>query len=315
MNFNEPIPFDAKLLPQEPYYRPEPRRLLNLNYKWLFIFAASWAFVSYLENRWMLPAGASNWCIGGLIGALILLIVSRTRRTRAWTAQARTAIGQLHSGDTTAAGRTFDFLCRDSYQSPVRHIHAGFVFNRALTYLYAGKLDRTLSLNMAILQSRWFEEERYGMVHYLPEIMETTARCYALKGKLEKAEEYQLIAHDVTAPEREARMILLDLIIAIRRGRYDVAIKDADARWASVEELLSAADVKSARVLRAFALKLQKPDLSADEMKDALEGTKFFTEGQFDYLAGDWPEFREFLVEHRFITPAVALPPPSKPIA
>ena len=311
MNMNEPIPVDERLLPPEGIFQPAPRRLLNLNYAWLVIFALSWAFVSFLENRWLMPAGASNWCLGGLVGALILLLISRTRRTRTWTNRAREAIVKLHSGDpedAQAAGKIFDELCRESYGTPMRHMHAGFVYNRAVIYLYAGNPDRALALNMAVFKSRWFEEQRYGMFHYLPEILENTARCYAIKGALEKAEEYQLIAHDVTEPEREARLVLLDLVIAIRRGRYDVAIKDADARREEIEKLMSPADVKSVRVLRAFALKLQKPDLSEAEMTEALEGTKFFTEGQFDYLAVSWPEFREFLAAHRFTATTAALP-------
>ena len=297
---NAPIPVDESLLPPEPYYRPAPRGLLNLNYRLLLLFVAAWCLVGYFSSGPTMGA-VSNWGLGGLIGVLVLFFFYRTRKVRRWTAAAGDGARRLSSGDIDGAADVYEQLCIASHNTPFRHLHAGFVYNRALAYMYAGKINRALALTMAVLKSRWFEEERYGMFHYLPDVLEHAARCYALTGNLEKAEEYQQLAHKIVIPEREGRLLLLDLIVAARRAQYHVVLKEADERRAAGESSLLPSEIKAATLIRAFALKLKTPDLSGAELEAALAPARPFTAGQFDYLAGNWPEFRQFLAAHGFV--------------
>jgi hypothetical protein len=297
---DEPIPIDESLLPPEPHYQPAPRGLLNLNYRLLILFVLAWCVVGYFSSGPTMAA-FSNWGLGGLVGVLVIYFFYRTRKVRRWTAAASDGARRLSSGDIDGAADVYEQLCVSSHNTPFRHLHAGFVYNRALAYMYSGHIDRALSLTMAVLKSRWFEEERYGMFYYLPDVLEHAARCYALQGHLEKAEALQALAHKIVIPERKGRLLLLDLIIAARRANYHIVLNEADERRASGESSLLPAEVKAANLVRAFALKMKTPDLSASDLETALATAKPFTSGQFNYLAGSWPEFREFLTEHNFI--------------
>ena len=289
------IDIDETVLPQESQYRPSKRGILNLNIGLVIALGLIGGTVGYLGN--VIPGARryTDWSLWGLLLIYFAYILYRARKARAWVTANYEAASLLKSGEIATAANIYEELCHKASHSLFKHLHATFVYNRALAYMLGGDIDRAISLITAVLKSRWFESQRYGLIHYFPEVLESLARCYAIKGSMDKAEVIQSKAHDLIAPPREGRLLLLDMIIACRRNRFDAAVHDADARWISAEGSLTPADMKSVRMLRAFAIHMKNGTAIDVEIKAALEGIRPFRPGQFDYLSCEWRELNDFL--------------------
>ena len=298
---HEPIAVRSELLPREKHYRPS-RHVLN--WKPVLVIAFLWAVSSIVLPIYGLSLNPWLWA-----GCIILWTVYIQRQMVRCVAKSQEGIAWLNAGELDKAAEVFENLCIKG--CPPR-IHAVVVFNRGIAFMRTGDFDRAISLFTAVQASGSFENRRSGLRPFLSQLFTAFAKAYALKGDLDSAEKWQGLAHDFTLPAREGMLLQMDITIAIRRARYAAAAKDAGAGWFSAEGCLTPADMKATRLLRAFALS-QLPNAAdtgerEEEFITLCAGAKPFRQGEFNYLALRWPEFRSFLKSHGFSGPVLQEP-------
>jgi hypothetical protein len=98
-------------------------------------------------------------------------------------------------------------------------------------------------------------------------------------------------------------LVTIDALIAARAKDFAGVEPICVAGWHGAEGMTGAFQMRSLRLLRAFALtQLDGGDSGAHagEIRSLLEGARPSRPGEFDYLCGAWPEYRAFLAAHGF---------------
>lgn len=203
------------------------------------------------------------------------------------------AVALLNGGDLDGAAAAFDGLAREA--RPVPLVHALIVFNRGATAMREGDIDRAIELIDRAVQTGFIADATLSLSSLASSNLGT---CHAIKGELDAAERWQRQAHASAAPSKRGSLMVLDAIVACRRGRFADAASQIEHDWNLAEGGLNAAQLRSLRLMRAFALENSGGD--AAEIDRIVEGAKPFRQGEQDYLAGSWPEFRAFLVKRGF---------------
>ena len=311
MSETAPSKFPESMLPKEKHLIPRHRTapvskaiVVLLTVTMLGVFAA----VKYYSSSSLAGFGAA------IIAAAIITIIWVFRRQKRIIGQYATInetaalIGACKDDD---AAKILDRLIPAIVDIPEMHILA--LQNRAAAYVHQGDSACALSLLAGVYNSEWLQDKTQASHMNYPILLVTIITCYAIMNELDEAERWQNEAHDVTPDSRAGLLVPIDCLIAVRRGRYEVAVRDAEKRWCEAEGCYPASNIKALRLLCAFALRQLPPDPAREEKaRDFLGGARPFQPGQFDFLATDWPEFRKFLTENGFSVPVLKDVPVAK---
>jgi tetratricopeptide (TPR) repeat protein len=230
----------------------------------------------------------------GIVAMFTALLGRRIRQSRLAVRLVREndeAVAQLNSGDLDAAQGGFERIASQARSVPL--LHALAVFNRGAVALRQGRIDEAITFIDAARASGWLNEPVYQLA---PLALTATATCHAIKGDLDLAECVQKEAHSILSPSKRGVTMVLDAIIACRRGDFTKAAADIDANWSAAEGTLNAAQLRTLRLLRAFAGEPLGDEVAAIEKR--VEAARPTRAGEQSYVAVEWPEYREFLARH-----------------
>jgi tetratricopeptide (TPR) repeat protein len=207
------------------------------------------------------------------------------------------AIALLQAGELAAASKLLDGVVRSCDASPA--LKCVWEYNRGLAHMRQGHMSTAISAFNAALGSK---SALKGIEAIITRMRCDLAICHACNGDLDAAEQAQARAHDRAAADTHGALLLMDVLIGLRRGRPAFVLKDAEAGWLRAEGSLSPHQVKALRLLSAFGHS-QLPDAPAhaEHIEQMLAGVRPFRPGEFDYLVGNWPEFRAFLERNGFV--------------
>jgi hypothetical protein len=290
---SELVRVDLDVLPSEPEYRPMGRMAwYGRTFPALFITGIGVAVL----GAWVSPIVA--W-----VGVLGLLGWSFSRR-RAMHGHLRDnddGVALLVSGELTAAAQIFDKLCTRSRGTPA--LHSLFVYNRAVTHLEAGELDRAVALLSAVLHAGWIGPKGVLAVHY-PSVLGRLAIAEALRGRLQQADGWRARAHAATSAAKRGTLLLLDTVVESRLGNFKRVVEIVEDGWSRSENMLNAKQLRTLRLLQGFALeRLAGSDYRAvsreGDLRRAVEAVRDGRRGEFDFLAVAWEELQSFLQRHR----------------
>lgn len=273
----------------EQTYRPRSRAAMRAR-----VHVPLWgSLLAMYAGIWLHQPLFSLAALPVIFGMLGYNLVRRRKMVRLFRASDE-GVAMLNSGDLVAAGNVFDALASQAANVPIAH--ALFVFNRGVTYMREGRTDRAIELISRAHDSKWLENKALGVA---PLIASGLGTCYAIKGELDAAERWQREAHAQVAPAKRGMLMVLDAVIECRRGRFADAAGRIANDWSLGEGSLNAAQLRSLRLLRAFAMEQTGGDDA--EIAKIIEGARPFRSGEQDYLAVSWPEYRAFLVKHGFV--------------
>jgi hypothetical protein len=159
---------------------------------------------------------------------------------------------------------------------------------------------------LAVLAAGWLSSWTSTLSNHHARTLAALATCEALRGELDAAAEWREQASSRMTPARRGSLLMIDALIVARRDPLERVITIIDAGWERAENLLTASQLRVLRLLKAFALERTsrgryRGSSSDAEIREALEGTRPFRAGEFDYLTPGWPEFGEFLERHGFV--------------
>lgn len=248
-----------------------------------------------LVGTWMSPALVWLACTG-LIGWSLV----RRRRMFQWLREAEEGVAFMAAGEYDRAAAVFDPLCRRSRRTPT--LHSLFVYNRSVLALETGRLESAVEGLRAVVEAGWIRE-RGTLAIYYPALLGKLALGEALLGQLTAAETWQRRAHRACIPAKSGSLLLVDAVIAARRGNHDALLEHIQTEWTRAENMMTIQQLRTVRLLEAFALaqlqggEYRRPSRD-DELLRALARAREAPVGSYDYLATAWPAMREFLEHH-----------------
>ncbi|MEI8256197.1 MAG: hypothetical protein WCJ30_11050, partial [Deltaproteobacteria bacterium] len=152
----------------------------------------------------------------GLVLVLFALAAWRVAQRRRAVRLVRAneeAVATLNAGDVVGAASAFDALATQSRGIPI--VHALLVFNRGATAMRLGDIDRAIELTERAVASGWVADVSLNLSSLAGSNLGT---CHAIKGELDAAERWQREAHASVAPSKRGSLLLLDALVACRRG-------------------------------------------------------------------------------------------------
>lgn len=284
------LPVAPISLPPEPHYRPVKKGAWSAS-----VLGVGAAFGAGAFLAAQMAFGAAGFIpLLGAYGALIAWSVDRRRKMVDCVRENDDAVALLNAGDVAKAESTFEHLIRKSRANP--GYNALFVYNRGVAFLRRGEFDRAISLFHAVLDSGWLNSSR---MPFRPLLFSGLATAHALRGDLHAAQHWLHQAHATVSHAKRGALLLADAIVAVRTGRPRDALAMMDAGWAQAEGVLSAIQVRTLRLLRAFAMEQLPPAPGLDEeIQRQLLAVRPFPPGAYDYVGASWPEFAHFLRRH-----------------
>lgn len=226
--------------------------------------------------------------------------VARRRKIAKVVRQNDEAVGQLAAGELEAAGQSFDVLCGQSRGAPA--LHSLIVYNRAWVYLGAGDADRAAALLTAVLHAGWLGRHGTLAPHYAT-ALGRLALAEALRGRLDVAQSWRTRAHEACSPAKRGQLLIVDMTLECMNADYERALELVEETWTKAENVLTARQLRAARLLEAFALERLKSDdyrgvsRSGDFVR-ALEAARPRGENEFTFLTAHWDEVAEFVTRH-----------------
>ncbi len=285
------VEFDV--LPTEGHYRPLRR---SAWYSRSVPTALGLGLSVGVLSTWLSPL--TLWVsLAGLVG---WSIARRWRMYRFLRAN-DDGVAMLVSGEFAAAAEVFDKLCMGSTTMPA--LHSIFVYNRAVTHLESGELDRAVALLCAVLHGGWITSKGALAVYY-PNVLSRLAIAEALRGRLEQAQAWRERAHTATSAPKQGALLLLDIVVEARSGHYKRVVELIEDGWGRAENHLTARQLRTLRLLQAFALERQggAADYRAvsreTDLLRALEGARAGRAGEFGAMLAHWPELEDFARRH-----------------
>lgn len=248
-----------------------------------------------LVGTWVDPAFI--WAaFAGFLGWSVL----RRRRMFALLRENDDGVALIAANEYERAAALYERLCHDARRTPA--LHSLFLFNRCVVDLETGHLDVAVAGLRAVVEAGWIREKGSLAVYYAG-VLGTLALGEALLGQLAAAEAWQKRAHSACSPAKVGTLLLVDVVIAARRGQFEVVLERIADDWRRAENLLSSKHLRRIRLFEAFALaqsrgcEYRQPSRE-DELRRALGRVREVPPGSYDHLAPHWPELREFLELH-----------------
>ena len=128
---------------------------------------------------------------------------------------------------------------------------------------------------------------------FRPLLFSGLATAHALRGDLHAAQHWLHQAHATVSHAKRGALLLADAIVAVRTGRPRDALAMMDAGWAQAEGVLSAIQVRTLRLLRAFAMEQARRRPGSTRRSSArLLAVRPFPPGAYDYVGASWPSSR-----------------------
>ncbi len=188
----------------------------------------------------------------------------------------------------------------------VTHLQPLAAYHRARIELFRGNLEGARVRLVAVMASGWFGPNR--MLQALaPQVQSALALTAALQGDLDAAE--RSLADGKAGPNSLERWwYLADAVVTLRRGRPAELIRQLDEQRDDIEATLSGRGLRQLQLLEAFALTqlAEREDNyrgvhSGADIDALLHGQR---PGTFDFMAGSWPQLRDFMHSRRLFAPA-----------
>lgn len=283
---------DLDVLPKEAVYRPIARQAW---FSRSLPLAVGLGLAIGLLSTWLTPVVI--WlALFGLVG----VSVSRRRRMYRFLRQNDDGVAMLAAGEIEAAADIFDELCSKARRMPA--LHSLFVYNRAVSLLERGDADRAVALLTAVVHAGWIGP-RGAMAVYYPSLLGRLALAEALRGRLDQAGTWRSRAHAAVSTAKRGGLLLVDVVLEARAGRFDEVIGLIEQGWTRAENLLTAKQLRAVRLVEAFSLERgASADYRAEsrdaDLRRALEQARSGRRSDFDYLLVNWPELRQFARHH-----------------
>jgi hypothetical protein len=243
------------------------------------------------------PSSGFDWVSSGSTALLLLCwlgwIFWTFRRARTFNAQNAEGLKLVSDADYGGAVEHYEGLLRRLRSSG--NLRAVAEYNLGIALLRRGELDRALAQFTSVDQ-----RSRLATIGLRPGIAAQLAFAHALRGDLETSERW-LADYEVrkkgAADTRalDGLVVLVRSVAGIRRGRYDEVVRDLEARWRELENVLTGELLRPLRVLRAFALAQADGPRGAGAAETVLAGVRPSRRGEFAALGAAWPEMSAFL--------------------
>ena len=282
-----PLPLPP--LPEEPHLRPGHTGLARRLLLWLGVSGTLFALHLLLSPR-LAGVEPTRLILG--TGALFLALAAAfflraSAQLRAFTLANAEATALVYEGRFDEACARFEANAR-RFRSP--SLHPISVHNLADTLLHRGQLERALSLGAAVATYRGLLRSPL-VAASAPSLVAT---CYALLGDLDSAKAWLPEARDAARLVACENALVPEVIVACREGRFAEAIGRIEERRRQIDGSLAGHDLRTLRVLLAFALS-QTENASEAALAEARALARPSFAGELDYLATRWPELKPFL--------------------
>ena len=279
-------------LPDEQHLRPDLADLKRRLALWIGLPAI-------LAVAYALAGGGqqvSGTVVLGLVASFAAvaaaLFLTSARSLRKFTVANAAASALVFEGKLAEACQAFEANAR-RFRAPA--LHPISVFNLADTEMLRGHLARALSLAGAVaihkspLRSPLVAASAPSLV----------ASCYALLGDLAAARAWMPEAERAGATIAVEVARVPEAILLCREGRFEELLRCMAERRRAIEATLAGDDLRTMRLLRAFAL-CMLPNASDAERAEALAAGRPGAPGECDHLAAAWPELAAFLKARGF---------------
>lgn len=244
------------------------------------------------------PSGLGVLALLGVVATLLLITVvvgSMVRARGLRRAQVDLSVGgaALAAGQLERANEQFSRCCESS--NPV--ITAVARHNLGWTLMRQGRLREAIDVVADNDATHQRDLESLAMYATSADL----ALYCALLGKLDEAESWLKAVDERAAKQHNASLPAMrafsQAVLDCRRDRCEDAARSLDEEWGKCEAVLTGADLRPLRVVRAFAHAARGPRASgiAD---DCLASMRPAYEGELDFLGVAWPEMQAFLVSH-----------------
>jgi tetratricopeptide (TPR) repeat protein len=237
----------------------------------------------------VLAVPSASWLAGAIAVVVIGGVLGLRRSTVNANEENQRAVNLLNAGEVEDAGEIFDRLARRRRLSLG---HIVFVYNRAVAYLLEGRHQRALSIFNAIEKSGRMSGRRF--LHLQPNLLLEMGCCLALSGELEQAESYLRRAAEKLQPPEDGRLLFLEAVIGVRRGRYDATVARIQEQWKRAEGALRGPTIRTLRMLHAYAL-AKAGRASEPAFTTAVAGAQPSEPADFHWATKNWPEFAAFV--------------------
>jgi hypothetical protein len=137
------------------------------------------------------------------------------------------------------------------------------------------------------------------------------ALVHALRGDIPVAERWLQDARTRLAKNKDdrighaAHLCLAESILAARKGDYEGAAAQLDARWLELRYAFTADFFRVAEVVRSFA-ETQRGVRASNVAAERLIRIEPVQKGEFEFLGVAWPEMQLFLAAHDVSAPRPA---------
>ncbi len=278
---------------REPHYRPVSRG----TFAGLLAGGYVGVVVLMVAIMAMLPPGATFLPMMAIVVGALGLAVGRRQWLLAHVRRNDDAVALLNRGEIAPATHMLEDLTRKTRSAPV--YHGLFVYNRGVTMLRVGRPEQALSLFTNVLEAGWLNSRRASFRGMISAGM---AAAWAQLGELGAAHAWLAEAHGQIGDARRGMLLPTDVIVALRSGRPEQALDMLDAGWNAAEGVLTAYQMRTVHLLRAFALTQVAPTAERHAAYQAALASATPKRPE-DYvgIAAHWPEMTAFLRERSWL--------------
>lgn len=276
--------------------RPFPRRIFMLCAFGLIIVLLTWVIVAIttllsaqLDLGTLCPLVVTGLF---LVFATFPLVLARSRSRRGlkgWLARNEEGLALLRAGRYDDAAEIWQDLAGAARWTPA--VHVLMLHNLGVATLHRGRPDEAIAMMDSALDSGWIRGGPLSGTSTNVDVAKALA--HAVAGDLEGAEKHRRLAGAKLPESRRGVTMLVDTMIAARRGTLGDPPTQDQLRLA--EAAIMPIHVRAIPVLHAFAKTGGDGSYrSADGDAPASEGGGI-APGDLDFLAVRWPELAAYL--------------------
>lgn len=248
------------------------------------------AYALSTSGRPVGPVAVMGLLLGFVATALGLFLLS-ARELAAFTRANAAATELVNQGRLAEACAAFEENAR---RFPAPALHPTSVFNLADAELQRGDARRALQLAGAVARNRSVLRSPV-VAASAPSLVAT---CYGLLGELDAARAWLPEATRAAATLAVEVARVPEAIVACREGRFLDVVNRFRERRRAIEATLAGDDLRTLRLLRAFALAALPGDVASEQEREAARLlARPGAPGECDHLAHHWPELATFLHE------------------